>query len=123
MNNVELAHKIYDALEQGDAKLFRSYFSDDATVWHNFDNKDQTIDEAVAQLEGMMQAFSGTLYKERRYMAVDDGAVVQHVSHSSLHDGTTLVTPMMQHIYIHDGLVQRIEEYFDTTQMAAAFGG
>jgi ketosteroid isomerase-like protein len=123
MSNVEFAHKLYDALEAGDTKLFRSYFADNATVWHNFDNQDQSIDEAVSQLEGMMQAFTGTQYKDRRYMNVDSGAIAQQVSYSGLHNGNTLITPMMQHIYISDGLVQRIEEYFDTTQAAAIMGG
>lgn len=121
MNNIEIAHALYDALEAGDIQGFRSRFADNAIVWHNFDNVEQSIDQALANLHGMAQMFSALTYTERRYMATEDGAVLQHVGNSFLHDGRVIHTPIMQRMMIENGLVTRIEEYLDSTAMAQLF--
>lgn len=119
MSNVDIAHALYDALEAGDVAGFRAMFSDDAIVWHNFDNIDQTIDEALAALGGMAQLFSSLQYTNRRYLEIDGGAILQHNGVSTLHDGRVMDSPIMQRIYISNGKVTRVEEYLDSAPMAA----
>ena len=122
MDNVALAHKLYDAMEVKDVDTFRSCFSSSAMVWHNYDDVEQPIEEAVTQLQGMLQFAPGLKYSDRRYMNVTGGAVLQHVSHMSLANGQELVVPIIQRIYIENQLIERIEEYMDTTALKAAMG-
>lgn len=122
MNNIESVHAAFNAAEAGDLERFRNCFSDDAIIWHNFDFKDQPIDEAIEQLREMTKAFTRLEYKERRYIEIPEGIVAQHVSHSALADGNVLIVPIMQRIILSEGLITRIEEYLDTSAMSKIFG-
>jgi ketosteroid isomerase-like protein len=123
VDNVALAHAVYDAAQAGDQALFLSYFAPDCVVWHNFDQVEQPIKEAAAALAAMAQHFSSLTYEERRYIPAPDGAVIQHVSRATLKDGRTVSIPTMQRMYISNGRIRRIEEYFDTRAASAAMGG
>lgn len=123
MNNTTLAHELFDAAEAGDLKKFRELFSDNAAVWHNFDEIDQPVDEAIAFLQGFLDGGASLSYRERDYFEIPGGAVVQHNSYMTNADGSVLKTPTMQRLYVVDGKVKRIEEYLDTTKMMAAMAG
>ena len=120
LDDVTLANALYDALENGDVKGFREQFTADAVVWHNFDETDQSVDEAIAFLGGMLESGCHLSYPNRRYIAVPDGFVLQHDSCMTSPDGSVMKTPTMQRVFVSEGKVYRIEEYFDTTKMAAA---
>ena len=51
MDVLNLARKFLDAIERGDTAAARACYADDAIIWHNFDNKEKTVDENMASLE------------------------------------------------------------------------
>lgn len=115
-DNAALTHAVFDALEAGDFGRFASCFQADAVVWHNFDGIDQPIAE-VADVLGQVIAGEGPMtYEERRYLSLPGGAVAQHVVRIALADGSVREVPAMLRIHVRDGLISRIEEYFDSAQ-------
>lgn len=117
MDNTAIAHAIFDAAEARDVEKFLSYFAADAMSWHNFDAIDQPIAEAGAQLRELMKIMKSVTYVERRYIAIPDGAVLQHTTTAVLPDDSTISVPTMARIHIDgSGKVRRLEEYFDSRQ-------
>jgi ketosteroid isomerase-like protein len=123
MDHAALAHAAWDAASAGDVARFQSYFAPDAVVWHNFDQVEQPIAVAAAQLGAMMQHVGSITYEDRRYVSLPDGAVMQHVSTVALKDGRKVPVHTKIRMYVRDGRIQRVEEYFDTAAARAAMGG
>jgi ketosteroid isomerase-like protein len=123
LDNAALAHAAWDAAAAGNVAGFQAFFAPDAVVWHNFDQVEQPIAVAAAQLGAMMQHFASIAYEDRRYLPLPDGAVMQHVSCVTLKDGRQVRVHTMLRLYVRDGRIQRVEEYFDTAAARAAMGG
>jgi ketosteroid isomerase-like protein len=119
VDNAALAQAAFDAAAAGDVARFQSFFAPDAIVWHNFDQVEQPAAVAVAQLGGLLQMVAGVAYEDRRYLSVPDGAVLQHTSCVTRKDGKQVRVHTMIRMYVRDGLIQRIEEYFDTAAASA----
>ncbi len=120
MNGVEAAHAVFDAIEVRDYEKFASLFAPGAVTWRNFDHTDLPVTESAALIKAVMDVLKSTRYEERRYLAVSDGAIVQHTARSVTWDGQHVEVYVMARIYLNnDGLISRIEEYVDTAQGAA----
>jgi ketosteroid isomerase-like protein len=117
MDNAALAHSIFDAAEAGDIQKFLSCFTSDAVIWHNYDQIDQPVAAAVAQLGEVMKMVKSIKYADRRYVALPDGAVLQHTSVAELPNGHTMSVYHMLRLYIDGDKVRRVEEYIDSRQM------
>ena len=114
-----LANRIFAAIEAGDVEAVRGIYADDVTVWHNFDQVDQTREQNLATL-GWMHAHAGGLrYTEVRRIILDHGFVQQHVLRATASNGVDMAIPAMLHIHCADGHITRIEEYLDPAQAAA----
>jgi ketosteroid isomerase-like protein len=123
MNNIELANSAFDAAEARDQDKFRSHFTADARIWHNFTGADEPAGDAISNMFAMTRAMVTVKYEDRRYVALPDGAVLQHLSRSTLPDGRELAVPMMMRLYSRDSKICRIEEYLDTQAFAALMHG
>lgn len=122
MDNAAIAHGLFDALDAGDFGRFASFFTPDAVIWHNFDKSEVTIPETAAVLQGLGGLVNSAAYVERRYISVSGGAVLQHVLRVTTKDGRLVEMPAMLRVHMEDGLIRRIEEYFDSAQSAAIAG-
>jgi ketosteroid isomerase-like protein len=112
-----LADRFFAAIEAGDVAALGSIYADDATIWHNFDQIDQSVADNLLVL-GWMHANLGALrYVDIRRIIVDDGFVQQHLltGHAA---GGPLALPAMMKVTVNDGRITRIEEYLDTAQLA-----
>lgn len=115
MDNAELAHAIFNALDDGKFDHFKSFFHDDAVIWHNFDQAEQSISNTVNVLHEARSLVSKFSYQDRHYISLPDGAMVQHVLRVVRKDGTLGEVPAMLRIFVRDGRVSRVEEYLDKT--------
>jgi ketosteroid isomerase-like protein len=111
MTNLEVVHAVFDAAEKNDFKLFRSLFTDDAVVWHNFDDHDQPVDETIARLKELGVGAVSREYIDRRYVEIAGGAVAQHTVRRLQASGEVVKIFAMARIYITSGKISRIEEY------------
>lgn len=110
--------KFVEALSTGDAACLDSLFTDDAVIWHNYDKSSQPARQALAALAPL--AALQPRYEIAGRDVVDGACIQRHVVHLTLPGGEPASIPAIQRIAMVDGRIRRIDEYMDSTQMAAA---
>jgi ketosteroid isomerase-like protein len=110
--------KFVEALSTGDAACLDALFTDDAVIWHNYDQVGQPAREALAALAPL--AALQPRYEIAGRDVVDGACIQRHVVHITLPGGEPASIPAIQRIALADGRIQRIDEYMDSAQMAAA---
>jgi len=111
----DLADRLLAGILAADEPLVRAVYAPDAKIWHNFDQRDQTVDENVASLHDMHRRATGLQYTQIRRFLAPDGFVQQHVLVGSAKGGA-LEMPAMIRFWASDGRITRLEEYLDTRQ-------
>lgn len=111
----DLADRLLAGILAADESLVRAAYAPDAKIWHNFDQRDQTVDENVASLHDMHRRATGLQYTQIRRFLAPDGFVQQHVLVGSAKGGA-LEMPAMIRFWASDGRITRLEEYLDTRQ-------
>jgi ketosteroid isomerase-like protein len=111
----DLGDRLVAAIVAGDVDAVRAIYAPDATIWHNFDQRDQTVDENLATLADLHRRVSNLRYTEIRRALVPDGFVQQHVLTGDARGGP-LAMPAMIRFAVADGCITRLEEYLDTRQ-------
>lgn len=106
------------ALTTGDAVSLDALFTDDAVIWHNYDQVKQPARQALAALAGL--AALAPRYEIAGRDLVGDACVQRHVVHLTLPGGQQASIPAIQRISVVHGQIRRIDEYMDSAQMAAA---
>jgi ketosteroid isomerase-like protein len=111
----DLADRLVGAIAVGDSDGVRAIYAPDAEIWHNFDQRNQTVDENVATMADLHARATGLAYTEIRRFLSPGGFVQQHVLIGE-GKGGTLRLPAMIRFWVADGRVTRLEEYVDTRQ-------
>lgn len=115
----ELAQRFFDAVEAGDIDTVQACYTDDAVIWHNFDNNEQSVADNVAALRGMVSRIDDRSYADRRVETFDGGFVQQHVLHATRKDGERLTMPAVVICKLRDGRIARLDEYLDSAHVSA----
>ncbi|MCW2554205.1 MAG: hypothetical protein JWR78_3986 [Mycobacterium sp.] len=110
--------KFVEALSTGDAARLDALFTDDAVIWHNYDQVGQPAREALAALAPL--AALQPRYEIAGRDVVDGACIQRHVVHITLPGGEPASIPAIQRIAMAGGRIRRIDEYMDSAQMAAA---
>ena len=111
---LELIAGLLAAIEAGDVDQVRAFYAPDARIWHNFDDREQTVDENLATLTWMCGVLDDRHYDVIRRDPVDNGVMQMHVLR-----GVVKATgaPFAMHaalvVTMSDGRVTRIDEYLD----------
>ncbi len=111
---LELIAGLLAAIEAGDVERVRTFYAPDARIWHNFDDREQTVDENLATLTWMCRVLDDRHYDVLRRDPVDNGVMQMHVLR-----GVVKATgePFAMHAALvatmSDGRVTRIDEYLD----------
>ena len=107
--------RMFAAITQGDMDTFRSYYTPDAVVWHNHDEAEQNLDEVCQGLSHLVSISNWLRYDNQVIYPAGSEHFVQHVLVADLKSGGTLRLPAMMHIETDgNGLITRLEEYFDS---------
>jgi ketosteroid isomerase-like protein/predicted ester cyclase len=122
MDNVQLANALFDSIEANDTKKFLSLCAADARVIDTSEGADTPIAEEADFLATMPKLFKTFKYAQRRYAATADGAVLQHSLQGETHSGHSVDAPIMIRMYVAQGKISRMEEYYDSSRVAAIFG-
>ncbi|MDF3338613.1 nuclear transport factor 2 family protein [Mycolicibacterium septicum] len=118
----DVAHRLFAAIERGDKEGVAQLWADDVAVWHTGDPKDNDRTRALKVIDWFINAT-----RERRYEVLDrqffdGGFVQQHVLHAGSRDGTLIALRVCIVIRVGtDGLIHRIDEYFDPKDIAPLF--
>jgi ketosteroid isomerase-like protein len=115
----ELARRFFDAIEAGDIDAVGACYADDAVIWHNTDGLEQAKAENLEVLANFVQALPVRRYEDRRLIATDDGFVQQHRLVCPRADGSQRELACAIVCRVADGRITRLDEYFDSAQLAA----
>jgi ketosteroid isomerase-like protein len=111
-----LADRFFAAVSHGDLAELEALYSPDVTVWHNYDDVDQTRAESLRLLSWLAAKAGPLHYAEVRRTVLDDGFVQQHVVElGGRCEGIRM--PAMLRVFCDDRHIRRIEEYVDPSPL------
>lgn len=121
--HIVLLDRIIAAAQAGDATDLYEIYADDAVIWHNTDDRTQSVERNARVLEAMDRFVSDREYTDRRVTAFEGGAVQQHVLRGiNRSTGQKVALHACVVITVNDdGRISRLDEYFDSAE-AALFG-
>ena len=114
---LELAARFVDAIERADLDQIRAIYAPDARIWHNFDGKEQTVEENLKVLRWMARNLTNRHYRIQRRVAIPGGFLQQHVLEGETAGGPFSM-PACLVVQVEDGRITRLEEYLDSAHAA-----
>ena len=111
-----LSDRFLAALERGDPNEVKAFYTDDARIWHNFDDIAQTVDENLKLLAWMSRKLPKRQYRLVRREVLANGWFQQHVLEAVLPDGTDFRMLACCIVTVRDGLIEKLKEYLDPAQ-------
>jgi ketosteroid isomerase-like protein len=117
--NEELANRLFTAIERSDTAAIESMWADDVKVWHTGDACDNNRARALKVIRWFIDNTTQRDYEvlDRRFF--DGGFVQQHVLRADAINGASITLRVCIVIKVDNGLITRIDEYFDPADMAA----
>ncbi|MEH3132694.1 MAG: nuclear transport factor 2 family protein [Mycolicibacterium neoaurum] len=118
-----VADRLFAAIERGDYPDIEALWADDVLVWHTGDTADNDRARALKVIRWFLRATATRRYEilDRRFF--DGGFVQQHILHADSSDGASIHLRVCIVIEVGtDGLITRIDEYFDPAEMAPLLG-
>ena len=117
-----LAIGFFDAIQAGDIAAVGNCYADDAVIWHNTDGLENTKAENLAVLAGFIRAIPQRAYQDRRLSVFPGGFVQQHRLQGERRNGAKVTLSACIVCAVADGVITRLDEYFDQAQVAAWSG-
>ncbi|MEQ1866437.1 MAG: nuclear transport factor 2 family protein [Micropepsaceae bacterium] len=114
---LDLAARFVDAIERADIDQIRAIYAPDARIWHNFDGKEQTVEENLKVLRWMARNLTDRHYRIQRRVEIPGGFVQQHVLEGKTVRGPFSM-PACLVVLVEDGRITRLEEYLDSAHAA-----
>ena len=118
--SLQVADRLFKAIERGDVDAVRSIYSPDCKVWHNNDGLNQSADENLRVLKWVVDNVDERSYTEIRRQPTPTGFVQQHVMRGRLKSsGKQFALPACIVCIVDDGRITRLDEYLDSAHVAA----
>ena len=116
---INVANKLFGAIERGDYDAVEGMWADDVLVWHTGDPKDNDRVRALKVIRWFMNATTTRSYEILDRQFFDGGFVQQHVLRADGRGGESIVMRVCIVIKVGaDELITQIDEYFDPVDMA-----
>jgi len=115
---LEVAARFFDAIEAGDVARIKAIYAPNAVIWHNNDQKEQTVDENLRVLDWVVRNLKNRHYRVKRRVAIPGGFLQQHVLEAETANGPFSM-PACIVVEVKDGRISRLDEYLDSGQTAA----
>ncbi len=123
----EVADRLFTAIENGDKAAVDRLWSNDIAVWRVGARRDNDKARALRVIDWFIEATT-----QRRYQILDrqlfydgsiGGFVQQHILNGTGHAGQSISMRVCIVIKVGaDGLISRIDEYFDPAEIAPLLG-
>ncbi|MBV5245026.1 MULTISPECIES: nuclear transport factor 2 family protein [Mycolicibacterium] len=113
-----VADRLFAAITRSDIDTVAQMFSPGVAVWHSGDDRDCDHRRAVKVIDWFVRATVDRRYEitDRRFF--DGGFVQQHILHATARSGEAIAMRVCIVIVVgDDGLITRIDEYFDPAEM------
>ena len=113
-----VADRLFAAIEDGDAATVAALWDDDVLVWKSAEPSDQTKKRALRVISWFIDATTSRRYEVLDRRIFDGGFVQQHVLHAAGRNGGTLSMRVCLVIALGgNGLINKIDEYFDPAEL------
>jgi ketosteroid isomerase-like protein len=119
----EVADKLFSAIENGDRKTVAQLWDDEIAVWRVGADRENDKRRALRVIDWFIGVTSQRRYQILDRVLFDDGSVrgfvQQHILHATGHAGESISVRVCIVIKLStNGLVSRIDEYFDPAGLA-----
>ena len=115
---LEVAERFFRAIEAGDVERIKAIYAPDAIIWHNDDQKEQTVEENLRVLTWVTRNLTNRHYRVKRRVAIPGGFLQQHVLEAQTANGPFSMPDCIV-VEVKDGRIARLDEYLDSGQTAA----
>lgn len=117
--SLDVANRLFGAIERGDYSAVENLWTDDVLVWHSGDLADNERTRALKVIRWFMNVTVTRSYEILDRQFFEGGFVQQHVLRASRSDDASIEMRVCIVIKVNDGgLITRIDEYFDPADMA-----
>ena len=111
---IDVADRLFTAIEKGDAAAVNRLWSSDIAVWRPGARRDDNKERALRVIDWFIGATTERSYEILDRQLFDGGFVQQHILHATGHAGQSISLRVCIVIKVSpDGLINRIDEYFD----------
>ena len=120
---LDAANRLFTAIERSDVAAVNAMWSDDIAVWRVGSRRDDDKTRAMRVINWFIGATTQRRYEVLDRQLFDDGSargfVQQHILHATGHAGQSISLRVCIVIRVGtDGLIERIDEYFDPAGIA-----
>jgi ketosteroid isomerase-like protein len=120
---IDAANRLFAAIERSDIAVVDAMWSDDIAVWRVGSRRDDDKARAMRVIDWFIGVTTQRRYEILDRQLFDDGSaqgfVQQHILHATGHGGQSISLRVCIVIRVGaDGLIVRIDEYFDPAGIA-----
>jgi ketosteroid isomerase-like protein len=116
---LEVADRLFGAIERGEYETVERMWADDVTVWHSGDARDNDRVRALKVIRWFMDVTTTRGYEILDRQSFDGGFVQQHILRARRADDESIEMRVCIVVKVDaNGLITRIDEYFDPADMA-----
>ena len=116
---LDLADRMFRAIEQGDLDALRDCYDPGIVVWANMDQRETDLDQSMRLLGWLCSKLGDRRYDVSRRDLIPGGFLQEHVLRGTAPDGTAIAMPACIIAAVADGRITRIHEYLDPAGVAA----
>ena len=114
----DVADRLFAAIERSDTAAVRQMWSEDIAVWKSAEPEDQAKERALKVITWFIDTTTERRYEILDRQFFDDGFVQQHILHATGRNGGSISMRVCIVIKVGaDGLISRIDEYFDPREV------
>jgi ketosteroid isomerase-like protein len=118
----DVADRLFEAIENSDIAMIEQLWNDDVVVWKVADH-DRDKERALRVLNWFINTTTDRRYQILDRQLFDGGFVQQHILHANGRNGGFISMRVCIVIKMGaNGLISRIDEYFDPTEIAPLLG-
>jgi len=115
----DVADRLFEAIEQSDIAMVRQLWNEDVTVWKTGEHRDRDKERALRVIAWFVNTTTDRRYEIVDRQVFDGGFVQQHILHANGRYGGSIAMRVCIVVKLGaNGLISRIDEYFDPAEMA-----
>jgi uncharacterized protein len=111
---VLIARRLVAAVMAKDADAMRQLYVPGAPIWHNFDGKEQTVDDNIRGMFWIHKQLSNVVYDVQRLVEIPGGFLQEHVLRGTLASGEAFAMPACVVCMVENGRITSLREYLDS---------
>ena len=115
---VDVADRLFEAIEQSDIAMVQQLWNDDVIVWKVAD-RERDRERALRVISWFINTTTDRRYEILDRQLFEGGFVQQHILHANGRNGGLIAMRVCIVIKLGtNGLISRIDEYFDPAEIA-----